>query len=239
MQKHQLKVEKRTIEGKKVKSLRLNGLIPGNIYGKDIKSESIQISLKDFGKTFKEAGETGIVELNTGAGEPKNTLIRNVQVDPVTGFPLHVDFYNVSLKEKIKAMIPLVQKGESKAVSDKIGALLQPLAEIEVEALPTDLPENIEIDVTPLAEVDQEVKVKDLKVGAGVTVLTDPEEIVIKVGSLISEEAKKMAEEEAAAKAAAEAAAAPAEGTTPTEGSAPAETAAPAPDAKSEDKPKE
>jgi len=239
MKKHLLSVEKRTVEGKKVKNIRLQGLIPANVYGKDIKSESLQVNLKEFEKTYKEAGETGLVELNLGTGDSKNTLIRNVQKDPVTGFFLHVDFYNVSLKEKITAKVPVVQIGESKAVMDKIGALLQPLSEIEVEALPTELPENIEVDVTSLAEVNQEVKVKDLKVAAGVTILTDPEEIIIKVGSLISEEAKKMAEEEAAAKAAAESAAVPDAGVPAAEGAVPAEEGTSTPETKSEDKPKE
>lgn len=239
MQKHSLKAEKRTVEGKKVKNLRRQGVIPANVYGKDIKSENLQINLKDFEKTYQEAGKTGIVELNFDTGEPKNTLIRNVQKDPVTGNPLHVDFYNVSLKEKIKASVPVVQIGESKAVIDKVGALLQPLAQVEVEALPTDLPENIEVDVTQLSAVDEEIKVKDLKVASGVTILTDPEQIVIKVGSLISEEAKKLAEEEAAAKAAAEAAAVPAEGTAPTEGTAPADVSPEAQSAKGEAAPPE
>lgn len=239
MQKHTLKAEKRIIEGKKVNKLRLQGLLPANVYGKDIKSESLQVNLKDFEKTYLEAGETGIVELITDEKEPKTTLIRNVQKDPVTGHPLHIDFYNVSLKEKIKVNVPVVQIGESKAVMDKVGALLQPLSEIEVEALPTDLPENIEVDVSALSEVDQEIKVKDLKVSAGVEVLTDPEEIVIKVGSLISEEAKKLAEEEAAAKAAAEAAAAPAEETAQTAETPSTETSteSSAPEPKSEEKP--
>lgn len=208
MQKHSLKAEKRTLEGKKVKELRKQGLIPANVYGKDIKSESLSVNLKDFEQTYQKAGETGIVELDLGSGEPKTTLIRNVQKDPVTGNPLHIDFYNVSLKEKITAKVPVVQIGESKAVVDKVGAILQPLAEIEVEALPTDLPEKIEVDISPLSEVDQEIKIKDLKIDPNVTVLTDPEQIVIKVGSLISEEARKLAEEEAAKKAATEAAAA-------------------------------
>lgn len=253
MQKHALIAEKRTLEGKKVKNLRKQGIIPANVYGKDIKSENLQLNLKDFEKTYQEAGKTGIIELILGSDEPKNTLIRNVQKDPVTGNFLHVDFYNVSLKEKIKASVPVVQIGESKAVVDKAGALLQPLAQIEVEALPTDLPEKIEVDVTPLSQVDQEIKVKDLKVASGVTILTDPEQIVIKVGSLISEEAKKLAEEEAATKAAAEAAAAPAApaevpsesrgegGPTTPEAKAPPEGAAseskPAPEPKKEEKP--
>lgn len=240
MQKHNLKVEKRTVQGKKVNKLRLKGLIPANVYGKDIKSEALQVNLKEFYAVYKDAGETGIVVLDLGDGNQKNTLIRNVQKDPVTDQPLHVDFYNVSLKEKIKASVPIIQIGESKAVMDKIGALLQPLAEVEVEALPTDLPEKIEVDVSFLSEVDQEVKVKDLKLPDGVEILTDGDQIVIKVGSLISEEAKKLAEEEAAAKAASEAAAAPTEGTPPAEGQAPGEEKPqPAESPKAEEQPKE
>ena len=211
MQRHKLKVEKRTVVGKKVKKLRKDGILPANVYGKDIKSLAVQVKQKDFDAVYKEAGETGLVDLNVDS-EIRPVLIHNVQRDYLTRLPVHADFYQVNLKEKVKTMVPLILTGEAKAVADKVGIVLQPLSGVEVEALPTDLPENIEVPVEHLAVVDEQITVKDLKVPTGVTVLTDPEQVVVKIGELISKEAQEQAEAEAKAAEAAKVEAAPAEG---------------------------
>lgn len=217
MKKHELKVSKRTILGKKVKKLRKEGIFPANIYGKDQKSIAVQVPFKDFEKVFKEAGETGLVDVAID-GETRPVLIHNVQYDHVTRVPLHADFYQVNLKEKVKTMVPIVVVGEPKAVSDKVGILLQQAPEIEVEALPTDLPEKIEVNVEPLASVDEQITVADLKVPAGVAVLTDASQVVVKIGELVTKEAQEEAAAAAAAAQAAKAAQAPAEGAAPAEG---------------------
>lgn len=209
MKKHKLEVEKRKIVGKKVKSLRKQGVLPANIYGKNIKSLSVQLPVKDFDSVFGEVGETGLLELAVvGEEKIRPVLIHNVQLDPVTSQHLHADFFQVDLKEKVTTMVPLEIVSETLAVKDKKGVLLHTLNEVEVEALPTDLPEKIEVDVSALSEVDQETKVGELKVPSGVTILTDPGLVVCKIGPLVTaemeEEIKK--EEEAAAQAAAEAA---------------------------------
>lgn len=224
MEKHKLKAEKRKITGRKVKKLRNEGILPANIYGKGIKSLSVQVPVKDFFKIYEEAGETGIVELSVGAGESHPVLVHNLQLHPVSGQPLHVDFHKVTLTEKVKATVPVVTVGEAPAVAQKIGVLLTPLDEIEVEALPADLPEHIEVDISKLAGVDQEIKIQDLQIPEKVTVLADPELLVVKIGPLITEEAKKILEEE---KAAAEVAAAEA---ATERGEVPAEEAAPPPE---------
>lgn len=214
MKKTKLDVEKRKITGKKVKALRKQGILPANIYGKNIKSLAVQLALKDFDKTFKEVGETGLLELSV-AGEEKTrpVLIHNVHLDPVTSLPLHTDFFQVDLKEKVTTMVPLEMIGEALAVKDKKGVLLTTLNEVEVEALPSDLPEKIEIDVSSLLEVDQEIKVADLKAPAGVTILADGGLVACKIAPLVTAEmeAEIKKEEEAAVAAAAEAAP-PAEG---------------------------
>ena len=221
MKRHALKVEKRKVLGKKVHKLRREGLFPANIYGKGVKSVAVQVPYKDFEKVYKEAGETGIVDVDI-AGEIRPSLIHNVQQDYYKHVLLHADFFQVNLKEKVKAMIKIVTLGEPKAVAEKLGLLMQTLSEVEVEALPTDLPEKVEINVEPLAVLDAQVIVGDIKVPAGVTILTDPTQVVAKIGSLISKEAAEQAAAEAAAaeaaKAATAATTAPAEGTTPTEG---------------------
>lgn len=198
MKRHELKVTKRTVLGKKVKKLRKEGVFPANIYGKDQKSLAVQVLFKEFEKVFKEAGETGIVDVSID-GQVRPILIHNVQYDPLTRTPLHADFYQVNLKEKVKTMVPVITLGEPKAVSEKVGLLLQQLSEVEVEALPTDLPEKIEVNVAPLSAVDEQITIADLKVPAGVTLLTDPSQVVVKIGELIT----KKAQEEAAAQAAA------------------------------------
>jgi len=143
----------------------------------------------------------------------KPVLVHHVQRDPVRNTILHVEFHQVDLKEKVHANVPLSLVGEALAVTQKVGVLLSLLSEIEVEALPTDLPEKIEVDVAALAEVGQELKVSDLHVPSGVTVLSDATISVVKVGELVSKEAEEQA---AAEVAAAEEAAAPAEGETST-----------------------
>lgn len=208
MEKFQLKAKKRTLTGRKVKQLRKQGLLPGNIYGNKIKSQAVEISVSDFKQIFKKVGETKIVDLLLSDKDVHPVLIHNLQTDPLTGNPLHADFYQVNLKEKVKTKVPVTLVGISSAVVQKLGLLLQTLNEVEVEALPTDLPEKIEIDVTPLTVLDQELKVANLKITKGVTVLTDSNLVVVKVGKLVSKEAEELAKEEEAAAAAAKAAAA-------------------------------
>ena len=199
-----LKAFKRTVLGKKVKALRKEGLLPANMFGKGIKSLSVQLPLKDFQQVFNKVHETGLVDLEV-EGENHPILIQNVQIHPITHLPLHADFFKVNLKEKVKAMIPLVSIGEPKAVTDKIGVLLQTLSEVEVEALPADLPEHIEVNVEGLKNLDESISVGDLKVPAGVEILAESHELVFRIGELVSEEAEELAaEEEAAAEAAAE-----------------------------------
>lgn len=206
MQKRELKAEPRKLTGRKVKNLRKEGILPGNVFGKKIKSESVQVSLKDFEKTFKEVGETGLVTLLVGKSE-KPVLIHNLQVNPVTDEPVHVDFLQVDLKEKVEAEVPVELTGESPVEKQSVGTVVQYINEIKVEALPGDLPEKFVVDVGNLAEVDQAVFVKDLKVDKSkVEVKNDAEEIVVKV-----EPPQKIEEVVAPA---------PAEGEVPAEGEA-------------------
>ena len=157
-----LKSKKRTITGRKVKSLRKEGILPANIYGKGIKSQTIEISLKEFSKIYSKAGETGLMELIIAGSKPKTVLIHNVQKDVVSGNFLHADFRQVDLTKKIIATIPIVVQGEAPAISTG-GVQIQIMNEIEVEALPADLPEKIEADVSKLEEIGQLLIAKDLK----------------------------------------------------------------------------
>lgn len=215
MQKKELKAELRTVKGRKIKNLRKQGLLPANISGKKIKSEAIQVDLKEFKKVFAEAGETGLVELKLGS-EVRPVLIHNIQRNPVSDVYVHADFLQVDLNEKVEAEVPVELTGEAPAEKQGVGTVVQYLNEVRVEALPTDLPEKFVIDVSLLAEVDQAVYVKDIKVDASkVDVKDDPEEIVVKVEPPQKEEvveAPVVAEGEV-----------PAEGAAPVEGQTPAE----------------
>ena len=202
-QKYHLKVEKRDVSGKEVKKLRREGILPGNVYGADFKSTSVQVPYTDFDPIFKEAGETGLIDLKLGE-QTIPVLIHNIHQN-FRREVLHADFFKVNLKEKVKAMIPLEFIGESPAVSENIGLLEKVMHELEIEALPTDLPEHIEVDVSGLAQIDDQIEVSNLKVPSEVTVLSDPGQVVIKVGELVTKEAQEEAEAEAAAAEAAKA----------------------------------
>lgn len=172
--------------GRKVKILRKEGLLPGNIYGKKIKSQAVQVKALDFKKAYEEAGETGLISLKVqgekGKGEDRAVLVSSVQFNPLTDAVVHVDFRQVDLKEKVTADVPVELMGESPAEKGSIGTVVQYIDEIEVEALPGDLPEKFEIDASGLAEVDQAVFVSDLKYDkAKVEVKNDPKEIIVKV----------------------------------------------------------
>lgn len=230
-----LKVEKRTVLGKAVKKLRRDGIIPGNVYGADIESQAVQADYKEFEKVFKIAGETGLIDLKL---DDKNipVLIHNLATDYKNNV-LHADFYKVNLKEKITTAVPLEFEGEPKAETDKVGLLMKVMSEIEIEALPTELPENIKVNVEHLAAIDEQIMVSDLKAPEGVTIVTDGGQVVAKIGELVSKETQEQLEADAAA---AEAASAEnAEGEAPAEGETPAEGSESSEEAKTEETPAE
>ena len=186
MKHPQLTAEKRTVLGKQVKKLRREGILPTNVYGKDLASVSLQVSMTDFQQVYSEVGETGLVDL-TVDGEKRPVLIKNVQLEFRNHTPVHADFYQVNLKEKVKTMVPIVLTGEPVAVTEKLGTLIQPLSEVEVEALPEALPENIEVSIAHLAAVDEQVMVSDLKTDEGVSILTDADQVVAKIAEIVEE----------------------------------------------------
>lgn len=190
-----LKAEPRTVLGKKVKKLRREGLLPANVYGKGLASVALQVSMDDFKTIHKEVGETGIIDLQFD-GKTKPVLIKSLQMNFETRTPLHADFFQVNLKEKIKAMIPVVLTGEPQAVAEKAGMLLQTLNDVEVEALPEKLPEHIEASVEHLAAVGEGITVADLKAPEGVAILSDATQTIAKIAELIAPEPEP--EEEAA-----------------------------------------
>jgi large subunit ribosomal protein L25 len=189
--RYQLSAEPRTVLGKKVKSLRRQGVLPGTVYGHQVDSLAVSISMTDFSTTLKQAGETGLIDLQIkGEQAARPVLIHDMLVDPVTAALLHADFYQVNLKEKLITAVPLEFVGESEIVKNNEGILLELLQEVEVECLPTDIPSSIEVDVSNLTEVNQGITAGELPLPAGVELKTDAEEMVCKV------DAAQMAEEE-------------------------------------------
>lgn len=153
----------RKVFGRKVKSLRQQGLLPATVYGKDLKSASLSVEEKVFNQVYAQVGETGLIDLSVeGEKKVRPVLVHNLQVDPVTSQPLHVEFHQVDLTKKVMVNIPVEITGEAPAVS-KGGVLVTLLNEIEIEALPSDLPEKFEVDVSKLEEIGQSILVKDLK----------------------------------------------------------------------------
>ncbi|RJR28538.1 50S ribosomal protein L25 [Candidatus Microgenomates bacterium] len=184
-----LEINKRDKTGRKVKVLRREGVVPANVFGRGIKSYSVQVDAAAFAKVFEEAGETGIIELVLGK-ETNPALVSSVQRDPVTGYIIHIDFKQVDLKQKVSATVAIELIGESPAEKQSVGVVVQQMDEIDVEALPMDLPEKFEIDASVLSEVGSAVYVKDLKYDkAKVEIDADPEQIIVKVEELQKEEA--------------------------------------------------
>jgi large subunit ribosomal protein L25 len=211
-----LKAQKREITGKKVKNLRKDGLVPANVYGKKTNSVSLSLNEDEFAQVFKEAGETAVVKLMIdGDKEERPILIQNIQKDPVTGKPLHVDLRQIILTEKVTAQIPVELSGESPAVEQKLGILIQTVNELEVEALPMDLPEHFVVDVSKLENVGDEVTIAALSYDKSkVEVKAEETQVLAKIDPLAEEEKVEVP----VAEEGAEGEAAPAEG-----GEAPAE----------------
>jgi large subunit ribosomal protein L25 len=187
-EKHEIKAENRSVLGKKVKKLRKDGLTPATVYGKGIESKSIQFVSKELEKIFEELGESTLIEVNLDDKEKLPVLFRNPQYHPVEGNLIHIDCYKVNLKEKISAMVPIEFIGESQSVKDG-NTLVTVIDEIEIEALPADLPEKIEVDLTVLTTLEATITVADLKVDTTkLEVLTDSDQLIAKTEEPRAEE---------------------------------------------------
>ena len=191
--KIELNAQNREVLGSGVKKLRRDGYVPAVLYGKGQEPLPLQVSLKDFNKAFKMAGESTLVYVNVG-GQSYPTLIHDVSRDTLTDGILHADFYKVRLDEKIKTNVPVVFVGESPAVKDLGGIFVRNVNELEVEALPQNLPHELKIDISILKNFGDKITVKDLKQGLGpLAELTteDDDAIIAAVQEPMSEEELK------------------------------------------------
>jgi large subunit ribosomal protein L25 len=191
-----LKAEIRKETGKKVKNLRAKGILPGVLYGPKTESQSLEISQKDFEKVYQEAGESSLISLEAG-GKKYLVLIHQLQFNPLTLAPTHVDLFQPSLKEEITAKVPLVFEGEAPAVKELGGTFVKDISEIDVKALPQNLPHEIRVDISSLLTFENSISIKDLKLPEGVKALRGLDDIVAKVSSpeKVEEELEKPIEE--------------------------------------------
>ncbi len=174
-------VKTREKVGKGLNVLRRDGALPAVLYGEDIPSTPVSISRKDFEKALARAGETSLIAVKLDHGKTYNVLIHDVARDPLTLKPIHADFYAVNMDKPIEAKIPLNFVGESPAVKNESGILVKVLHELEIKALPKDLPHAIEVDLAPLQKLDDKIHVRDIKLPPGVEVKADSGEVVVLV----------------------------------------------------------
>lgn len=186
-----LQVSERTALGRKVRQLRNEGMIPAELYGHGIANMHLAVGKNDFVNIYKKAGESSIINLVIGK-ERCPVLIQSVQLDPNTSMFSHVDFYQVRMDEVIRAEVPIVFIGESAAVKSLGGILVRTLQGLPVESLPGDLPHEIEVDISRLAELDSALYVKDITLPKGVKAM-------IAEGTAVVSVAAPKAEEEVAA----------------------------------------
>jgi large subunit ribosomal protein L25 len=174
--KIELTAQPRTVTGSKVRHVRAEGFVPAVIYGKGMESVNLQVPTKDFERVYKQAGESTLVFVNVD-GKAFPTIINDIARHPITGAIAHADFYKVRLDEKVKAMVPVVFTGESPAVKNFGGIFVRNANELEVEALPADLPHEITVDISVLANLNDHIALGSLK-GDGWTLTGNPEESI-------------------------------------------------------------
>lgn len=170
----------------KLSVLREAGEIPAVFYGAGKKSTSVSISNIEFKKVWREAGESSAVKINLGT-DSIDVLIHEVQIDPVTEEPIHVDFLAIDMKKKIKINVPITFEGISNAVKSGIGNLVKVLHEVEIEALPTDLPHNLIADISKLETLKDQIFISDIKLPSGVVVINSPTEVVASIIEQVEE----------------------------------------------------
>lgn len=174
-------------------AIRQAGQIPAVFYGKKEASTPISLSMIDFLKVWKQAGESSVVTLETPDGE-KESLIHDIDFDPVKDTPRHVDFYVFEKGHKVEVEVPLEFDGVSPAVKDLGGTLVKVVHALKIEAMPKDLPHNLTLDISSLVDFQSQILAKDIVLPSGVTLLENPEEVV----ALVSAPREEKEEEEAA-----------------------------------------
>jgi large subunit ribosomal protein L25 len=210
----QLKASARQPMGKRSRRMLREGKLPAIVYGHNTEATPITLDRLEFQKVYIKSGRTHLVDLVLEGDRTEKVLVREIQTHPRRLGPIHVDFYQVNLQEKIEVEVPVRLTGESAPVKRGDADILQPVHSIRVECLPSDIPESFEVDISALEEIEMELRVSDISVPKGVTVLEDAEDLVVKI---VHKRELKIEEEIPAAEAVV-----PAEGEAAAEGEAPA-----------------
>ncbi|MEK7095108.1 MAG: 50S ribosomal protein L25 [Patescibacteria group bacterium] len=184
-----LTVEKRDSKVK-VDVLRKQGKVPAVFYGPKQKSSSVYVSMKDFVKVWKKAGESSVIILKDGETEHE-ALIHEIDIHPITGVPRHADFYVIEKGKKVRVHVPLIFDGVSSAVKDQGGILIKVMRELEIEATPKDLPYELKVDLSLLIDISSVITAKEIKIPANVTLIAKPDEIVASI-ALAKEEVEEV-----------------------------------------------
>jgi len=181
----------------KLASIRNNGMIPAVVYGVQVENTMISVSSVDFEKILKVAGESSTIvlelkdeinkESKAGTSKKIDVLIHDIQVDPVKEFPIHIDFLAIDMNKSIEVAVPIEFIGLAPAEKDGLGVLVKVLHEVEIEALPKDLPHNVTIDVSVLLALNDQIHVKDIVLPKGVSMKTNKEEVVALIGAIKEE----------------------------------------------------
>ena len=175
----QLHADKREALGKKVKRLRRDGMVPGNVYGLNMEPIPLTLNGREFIAVHQRAGSTGVIDLAVNAADALPVLVQEVQHDPPTSRVLHVSFVQVDLTKPVSAMVPVFIYGDSPAV-EQGAIIIQHINEISVSALPDDIPENFEVDVTPLLDIDDALHVSDLDAPAEVIIQAEADDLLVR-----------------------------------------------------------
>lgn len=165
-----------------LENIRSNGMIPAVVYGARVENTSISVSSVDFIKAWKVARESSTIILDV-EGKKIDVLIHDLQVDPVKGFPIHVDFLAIDMNKPVEVSIPLEFIGVAPAEKGGLGTLVKVLHEVEVKALPKDLPHAIDVDISSLQTLEDQIHVSDVKLPSGVSMITEGDEVVALVAA--------------------------------------------------------
>ena len=220
MEQIELHVVTRELMGKKSRFLRRQGITPVHLFGYDTEPMALQCETLQLKQVLKTAGKTKLVGLRVDKHrKPRNVVVREVQKNALSGELVHVDFFQVSMEERMKVEVPVVFVGEAPALKSKTNMMVRELQAVEIECLPDRIPESIQVDVSGLVDDDQSIQVKDLVLGEGVVALSNPEQVVVRIAPLkIEKVEEKPVVAEAVAEGAEGAEAAPAAEGAPGEG---------------------
>jgi large subunit ribosomal protein L25 len=182
MESIELETTRREMLGKEVKSLRRQGIMPVHLFGHGIESLSLQCDATSLQQTLSRAGQTRLIDLKIhGEKRPRPVVVRGVHREPVRGGLLHVDFFQVSMKERVKIDVPLILVGEAPILKSRDNMIVQELNTLAVECLPASIPGSLELDISSLSQPEQVLRVKDIEVNEDVTVQDDVEHVVVRV----------------------------------------------------------